>query len=87
MSLNRDISKVRNWQKKQEKDGHTLDCLIWASLTIGMGDLNEKTAKKFLYFYIVVVLYHAGYAHELENRADGAVRGTSSGTGADCYGN
>ena len=30
--------------------------------------------------------YHAGYADELENRADGAVRGTSSGTGADCYG-
>ena len=49
MSLNWDISKVRNWQKKQEKDGHTLDCLIWASLTIGMGDLNEKTAKEFLY--------------------------------------
>ena len=49
MSLNWNISKVRNWQKKQEKDGHTLDCLIWASLTIGMGDLNEKTAKEFLY--------------------------------------
>ena len=31
-------------------------------------------------------LYHAGYAHELENREDGAVRGTLSGTGADCYG-
>ena len=49
MSLNWDISKVRNWQMKQVKDGHTLDCLIWASLTIGMGDLNEKTAKEFLY--------------------------------------
>lgn len=49
MSLNWNISKVRNWQKKQEKDGHTLECLIWASLTIGMGDLNEKTAKEFLY--------------------------------------
>ena len=30
MSLNWNISKVRNWQKKQEKDGHTLECLIWA---------------------------------------------------------
>lgn len=49
MSLNWDISKVRNWQKKREKDGHTLDCLIWASLTIGIGDLNEKTVKEFLY--------------------------------------
>lgn len=49
MSLNWDISKVRNWQQKQEKDSHTLECLIWASLTIGMGDLNEKTAKEFLY--------------------------------------
>lgn len=49
MSLNWNIREVRNWQKKQEKDGHTLECLIWASLTIGMGDLNEKTAKEFLY--------------------------------------
>lgn len=28
MSLNWDISKVRNWQMKQVKDGHTLDCLV-----------------------------------------------------------
>lgn len=49
MSLNWDISKVKNWEKKQEADHGDLDCLIWATLSIGMGNLNEKTAQEFCY--------------------------------------
>ena len=49
MSLNWDISKVKNRKKKQDADHGDLDCLIWATLSIGMGDLNEKTAQEFCY--------------------------------------
>ena len=45
MSLNWDISKVKNRKKKQDADHGDLDCLIWATLSIGMGDLNEKTVQ------------------------------------------
>lgn len=49
MSLNWSITNVADWQKKQEEDNGTLECLIWATLSIGMGDLNEKTVKEFCY--------------------------------------
>ena len=48
MSLNWDISKVKNWQKKMEKHSSTLNCLIWSTLVIGMGDLNEKKRGRVL---------------------------------------
>ena len=49
MSLNWDISKVKNWRKKMEKHSSTLNCLIWATLVIGMGDPNERNAEEFCY--------------------------------------
>lgn len=49
MSLNWSISDVVDWKKKQKKDRYTLECLIWATLSIGLGRLNEKTVDEFLY--------------------------------------
>ncbi len=49
MALYFDLSKVADWENKQKKYSAELEILIYASLTIGMGDLNRKTLKEFCY--------------------------------------
>lgn len=49
MSLNWDISEVKDWQKKKRKKRNRiiLDVLIWRSMIVGIGHITKKNYKKF----------------------------------------
>ena len=50
MPLMWNFKKIKDCQAKREKDDNQiLDALVWSTLAIGMGRLNEKTAEEFLY--------------------------------------
>ncbi len=49
MALHWSVTEVPNWKKKQEADDGTLNCIIWATISIGMDKLNAENAKEFLY--------------------------------------
>ena len=49
MSLNWNITKVENWQKKKrsKKQKTILETLIWSTLVIGFQDITKRNYKKF----------------------------------------
>lgn len=49
MSLNWNITKVENWQKKKrsKKQRTILETLIWSTLVIGLQDITKRNYKKF----------------------------------------
>ncbi len=50
MALCWDFSKIKDCHAKREKDDkQVLNALVWGTLAIGMGRLNETTANEFLY--------------------------------------
>lgn len=49
MSLNWDISKVKDWKKKNKsKRQRTIrEALIWGTLVVGLNSITEKNYKRF----------------------------------------
>ena len=49
MSLNWNAEKVPDLARKRQENPGVLDCLIWASLSIGMGEITEENVKEWVY--------------------------------------
>ena len=49
MSLNWNAEKVPDLDRKRQENPGVLDCLIWASLSIGMGEITEENVKEWVY--------------------------------------
>ena len=49
MSLDWNAEKVQDLERKREENPRMLDCLIWASLSIGLGEITEKNLKEWVY--------------------------------------
>ncbi len=49
MSLNWNAKDVPDFDRKQQENPAILNCLIWASLSIGMGEITEKNLKEWVY--------------------------------------
>ena len=49
MSLDWNAEKVSDLERKREENPRMLDCLIWASLSIGMGEITEKNLNEWVY--------------------------------------
>ena len=49
MSLDWNAEKVADLERKRAENPKMLDCLIWASMGIGMGEITEKNYKEWVY--------------------------------------
>ena len=49
MSLDWNGKDVPDFDRKAQENPRMLDCLIWASLSIGMGEITEKNLKEWVY--------------------------------------
>ena len=49
MSLDWNAEKVADLERKRAENPKMLDCLIWASLSIGLGEISEKNLKEWVY--------------------------------------
>ena len=49
MSLNWNAKDVPDFDRKAQENPAMLNCLIWASLSIGMGEITEKNLKEWVY--------------------------------------
>ena len=49
MSLDWNAEKVSDLERKREENPRMLECLIWASLSIGMGEIAEDNLAEWVY--------------------------------------
>jgi len=49
MSLDWNGKDVPDFDRKAQENPAMLNCLIWASLSIGMGEITEKNLKEWVY--------------------------------------
>ena len=49
MALCWDTDKVSDLERKLEENPRMLDCLVWASLYIGLGEITDKNVKEWVY--------------------------------------
>lgn len=49
MSLNWNAEKVPDLERKRQENPNMLDCLVWASLSIGLGEITEKNLAEWVY--------------------------------------
>ena len=49
MSLNWNAKDVSDFDRKQQENPAILNCLIWSSLSIGMGEITERNLKEWVY--------------------------------------
>ena len=49
MSLNWNAENVPDLERKRQENPGVLDCLIWASLSIGLGEITEKNLAEWVY--------------------------------------
>jgi len=49
MSLNWNAEKVPDFERKRQENPEMLNCLIWASMSIGLGKITEKNVEEWVY--------------------------------------
>ena len=49
MSLNWNAENVPDLERKRQENPGVLDCLIWASLSIGLGKITERNVAEWVY--------------------------------------
>lgn len=47
MSLNWDISKVKNFEEMQETESGITDAVIWLTMAVGFGEITEDNVEEF----------------------------------------